>query len=75
MKFLGSIAASLLLAVSVNASDIKVYEMKDSKAVNHLTVGAMFKSMNYSVEAVSQLDKKFKKFLKTLTLTSSKLLQ
>ena len=62
------------MAVSVNAADINVYEMKDSKAVNHQTVGAMLKSLNYSVDAVSQLDKKFKKVFNDTNFDKFKIL-
>lgn len=74
MKLLSKITAGLLLAVSVNAADINVYKMKDSDAINHQTVGAMFKSMNYSVEAVSQLDKKFKKVFKDTSFDKFKIM-
>jgi len=61
MKLFNKITAGLLLVSSLHAADVNVYEGTDSKAINCKTVGAMFKSLNYSVEAVSVLDKKFKK--------------
>ncbi|MEA2028627.1 MAG: hypothetical protein U9N49_06595, partial [Campylobacterota bacterium] len=61
MKLFNKITAGLLLVSSLHAADVNVYEGTDSKAINCQTVGAMFKSLNYSVEAVSVLDKKFKK--------------
>jgi uncharacterized protein (DUF302 family) len=74
MKLLSKIAAGLLLSASLNAADINVYEATDSKAINQQTVGAMFKSLNYSVEAVSNLDKKFKKVFEDTTFDKFKII-
>lgn len=74
MKLLSKLSAGLLLAVSVNAADINVFETTDSKAINYQTVGAMFKSSNYSIEAVSKLDKKFKKAFKDTSFDKFKII-
>ena len=74
MKLLTKLTACLLLVTSINASDINVYETKDSKAINYKTVGAMFKASNYTVEAVSKLDKKFKKAFKDTTFDKFKII-
>jgi uncharacterized protein (DUF302 family) len=74
MKLLTKVTVGVLLALTVNASDVNVYEMKDSNAINHQTVGAMFKSFDYSVEAVSQLDKKFKKAFKDTSFDKFKII-
>ena len=74
MKLLTNLVAGALLVSTINASDINVYQTTDSKAINYQTVGATFKSMNYSVEAVSKLDKKFKKTFKDTTFNKFKII-
>jgi uncharacterized protein (DUF302 family) len=74
MKLLTKLVTSALLVSSINASDITVYQTTDSKAINYQTVGAMFKSLNYSVEAVSKLDGKFKKKFKDTTFNKFKII-
>jgi uncharacterized protein (DUF302 family) len=74
MKLITKLVTSALLVSTINASDINVYQTTDSKAINYQTVGAMFKSMNYSVEAVSKLDGKFKKKFKDTTFDKFKIM-
>ena len=74
MKLLSRLTTGLILTLSVSTADINVYETTDSKAINFKTVGAMFKASNYSVEAVSKLDKKFKKAFKDTTFNKFKII-
>jgi uncharacterized protein (DUF302 family) len=74
MKLLGKIVASVALASSLFASDVVVYKMKDSAAINYKTVSAVYKTMGFSVDAVSKLDKKFKKKFNDTTFDKFKIM-
>ena len=61
MKLFSKLTLGVALALSLNAADINVYETKDSKAINFQTLGGVYKSLGFSVNAVSKLDAKFQK--------------
>jgi uncharacterized protein (DUF302 family) len=74
MKIFSKILAGSLIATSLFASDVMVYKTKEHPAVNFNTVSDSFKSLGYSVQAVSKLDKKFKKKFNDTTFDKFKIM-